>query len=403
MFAGLKQIRLNALKEQFQNLATGRGRDQAEGERLLDQGDPASAELALAKALVDAEKRRASNDIRIQILLELAEAQRRQYQPETGEPQPAKLQAAEENCRAALTLARRDPDPTILIHCLDSLARTLAERADLDGVETLTAEAIYVDAREQHSDAVAKIKRLHLLATLRIRSGQVSRAVPALEQAVEVVERLRGPAHLETANLLTELGDANRFLGHHAKAQQQLKRALAIHERDCGLDSPEAAHDLNLLTGSCEANGNIETAAAEHERILGLKQRTLGVNLDQLADSQFALARMYVRWGNPSRARELLAEAIGTFKRTRGPQLAAAYEALADVEEEGGRLREALAQLTHACRVWEGLRPSRVREVTRNLECQAQIFDRLRQNEDAAFVRQRLAALDRASGWAEAS
>jgi tetratricopeptide (TPR) repeat protein len=361
------------------------------------------AELALAKALVDAEKRRLSNDIRIQIHLELAEAQMRQFQADAGQPEPNKLDAAEENCRAALDLARRQGDKEIVVQCLDSLARTLAARSDLENVEALVGEAMAMDGRAESYSQDAKIKRLRLLATLRGRSGQMSSAALALEQALEAVELLRGPDHLETADLLTELGDAYRFLGQHAAAQKHLKRAMRMHEQHYGLDSAEAAHDLNLLTSSCEASGKVDVAAAEHERVLALKLRGLGVNLDQLAESQFAMARLYVRWGNPSRARELLAEAIGTFKRRRGPQLAAAYEALADVEEQGGHLREALSQLAHACRVWESLRPSRVREVSRNLECQAQIFDRLHQKEDAAFLRRRLAALNRASGWAEAS
>jgi tetratricopeptide (TPR) repeat protein len=199
------------------------------------------------------------------------------------------------------------------------------------------------------------------------------------------------------------LGDACRFLGQHPEAQKHLKRALHIHEQECGLGSAEATHDLNLLTGSWESSGDLDQAAAEHERILGLKLRGLGVNLDELAESQYGLAQLYVRWGNPSRARELLVEAIGTFKRTRGPRLAVAYEALADVEEKSGRARDAYLQLTHASRVWEASYPEHARELSRNLQCQVQLLERLQQKEDAVFVRERLAAIGHASNWAEAS
>jgi hypothetical protein len=160
---------------------------------------------------------------------------------------------------------------------------------------------------------------------------------------------------------------------------------------------------LNLLTGSYESSGDLDSATAQHERVLALKLRGVGANLDELAESQFGLAQLYVRWGNLSRARELLAEAIGTFKRSRGPRLATAYEALAEVEEKGGLLRDAHLQLTHASRVWESLYPAHARELSRNLRCQAQVLDQLHRNKDAAFVRERLAEVMRAADCAEAS
>jgi tetratricopeptide (TPR) repeat protein len=217
------------------------------------------------------------------------------------------------------------------------------------------------------------------------------------------MERWRGPDHVETAALLSELGDLYRYLAQHEQAQKCLRRALDIHERECGLWSTEAAHDLNLLAGSFEACGNLKGAAAEHERILGLKQRGVGANMEQLGESQFALAQLYVRWGNLTRARELLMEVIGTFRRQRTIQLAMAYEALANIEEQQGHLRGALDELLHASHVWEQLPVEHTRDLCRNLLYQAQIFDALHQREDAAYVRQRLAALDRATGWAAAS
>ena len=65
-----------------------------------------------------------------------------------------------------------------------------------------------------------------------------------------------------------------------------------------------------------------------------MKLRAVGADLEQIAEAQSALAQLHMRWGNHSRARELLMEAIGTFKRRKGPRMASAYEALAVVEEK---------------------------------------------------------------------
>ena len=60
---------------------------------------------------------------------------------------------------------------------------------------------------------------------------------------------------------------------------------------------------------------------------------------------QYSLACLHIGWGNYSRARELLSECIGAFKRQGGPRLAVAYESLAHVEEREGRMSFALDEL----------------------------------------------------------
>lgn len=404
MLAGLKQLRWpEGLKEHLQAWTSEGGPDQLEGERLLEQGDYTGAELCLAKAIVEGEKRRSPMDVRIHIRLELAEAQRRQFRPEQGAPQPDKLDAAEDASRSALELARHHNDKALLVQCLDALAQIMADRGNLEAVEALMQETVQAEQHVKRPDALVMAQRLHRLASLRRQAGQVGDAIPPLEQAVQVFERRRGPEHPETADLLTELGDCYRFLGQHAVAQKHLLRALRIHEHHSGLGSAEAVHDLNLLTGSYESCGDVASAAAQHERVMTLKLRAVGADLEQIAEAQSELAQLHVRWGNPGRARELLTEAIGTFKRRRGPRLAMAYEALASVEESSGRLHDALIQVTHASGIWERLQPAHVRELVRNLEGQAQILDRLRQPADAAFARDRAAAVVRAAKWAHAS
>lgn len=402
MLAGLMQLRWSGgLKEHLQAWTSEGGRDQMEGERRLEEGDYEGAELCLAKAVLDGEKRRLPHHVRIQLRLELAEAQRRQFRLQQDAPQPHKLDAAEENSRSALDLARHQGDKALLVQCLDALAQVLTERGNLDEVEELMQETVQAEQHLRRPDALAMAQRLRRVASLRRKAGQLSGAIPALEKALQMFERLRGQEHAETADLLTELGDSYRFLGQHAVAQKHLLRALRIHEREGGLASAEALHDLNLLTGSYESCGDLASAAAQHERVMTLKLRAVGADLDEIAEAQSDLAQLHIRWGNAGRARELLTEAIGTFKRHRGPRLATAYETLALLEENSGRLHDALLRLARASEVWEHLQPAHVHELVRNLECQAQILDRLHQAADAAFVRDRAAAAKRATDWAQ--
>jgi hypothetical protein len=110
-----------------------------------------------------------------------------------------------------------------------------------------------------------------------------------------------------------------------------------------------------------------------------------------------------MKWRNYSRARELLMEAIGTFKRTRGSRLAITYETLAEVEENTGHYREAIRELSQAGKVWESVQPEHAAELIRNMERRAELFEQLHQEKDAAFLREKAAALIQAAKWAAAS
>ena len=379
-----------------------RSDDQVEGERLLEQHDYPGAEVHLTKAVSEGEKRHQSPSRKILLRLELAEAQRRQFRPQNALENPEKLAAAEQTARSALEVAKT-ADPSALVQCLDALTEILAERGNYAEVELLTQDAILAEVRLRQADPLQMARRVHRLGMIRHKNGQIEGAVHALAEAVTIHEKVHGEEHLETAHQLTELGVVYRAQGNHAEAQRCLRRAQRIHERECGVDSPEANRDLHQLAGSLEDAGDIDGAMAQYERALGLKLRIVGADLDDVAEMQAGLARVFMKWRNYSRARELLTEAIGTFKRTRGARLATTYETLAEVEETTGHYREAIRELSQAGKVWESIQTDHTLELIRNMEHRADLFDQLRQDKDAAFLREKVVALIQAAKWAAAS
>ena len=74
----------------------------------------------------------------------------------------------------------------------------------------------------------------------------------ALEKALKLHEGVYGEEHLETAGLLSDLGEIHRAQGNHEEAETYLARALRTHERELGYDSPQAVRDLHHLAGSYE-------------------------------------------------------------------------------------------------------------------------------------------------------
>ncbi len=231
------------------------------------------------------------------------------------------------------------------------------------------------------------------LGTARHKNGRSEDAIPALEKAVKLLEENAGEDHLETANLLSELGAIYRAQENHEEAQRCLRRALRIHEGALGPTSDAALHDLHHLAGSLESSGDLEQAAHLYERMLLLKERIVGGDLDELAEMQFGVAGMYIGWSNYARARELLAECIGTFKRKKGARLAVAHETLAYVNEFSGRYLEAIAELAKAGKVWESCGPDRGMELANNMEHRAELLDQLRKRGEANWLREKAAEL----------
>ena len=375
---------------------------QTEGERLLEQADYAGAELKLAQAVLDGERRQQPAGKRILLLLELAEAQRKQVRPGAADGDAGKLAMAEQTIRSALDLATKTGEQALVVQCLDALAAILADEGSLEEAVRRLQDATRVESGIKRRDPQTTTRRLQRLARLHHARGQSQAGVEAMTECLAMHEKTLGADHPETAQRMSELAALHHALGQHSEAQRYLRRALQVHEREGGLESAEAVSDIQLLTESYDASGNIDAAAALQERALAWKLRTVGAKLDEIAGMQASLAQRYIGWRRYARARELLMEAVGTFKRTGGAALALGYESLAQIEEETGHYHDALRELGRAGTVWESMQPQHAEATIRNLEHRIFLLTQLRQHEDAEFLRSKAAALMQAARWTAA-
>jgi tetratricopeptide (TPR) repeat protein len=357
-----------------------------EGERHLKAHNWGEAEKFLLHAVDEADVQRHSVR-KIHFRLLLAEAQRKQ----------GKIAEAEQTVRGALEHTARISNPAGYVQCLDALAEVFHDAENYPAMEAVLEEGVRIESAMPHPDPMRMARRVYRLGTARHKSGRGEEAVPALEKAVKLHEDLCVEDHLDTTRLVSELGRVYRAQGDHEQAQRCLRRSLKTHERALGYDSPEAVSDLHHLAGSLEESGDIDGAAELYERVLMLKLRTVGGDMEDLADMQFGLANLYIQWANYARSRELLAEAIGTFRRKKGARLAIAYETAAHVNECSGRYLEAIAELARAGKVWEACGADRLRELTENLEHRAELLDLLRKRGEADWLREKAAELTAAA------
>ena len=359
-----------------------RSLNRTEGERNLKARNYSEAEKYLSLAVAEADEQYHSVR-KVQFRLYLAEAQRRQ----------GKLAEAEQTVRTALEHTARISNPSGYVQCMDALAEVFHDGGNFPAMEQVLQEAVRIEAALPNPDPLRMARRVHRLGIARHKNGRLEDAVPALEKALALHEESYGETHVDTANLLSDLGAMYRAQGNHESAQNCLRRALRIHETAFGYDSAETVRDLHNLAGSLEEAGDPEAAAAQYERALLLKERIIGGDLEELAEMQFSLAAMYIGWNNLGRARELLAESLGIFKRKKGPRLAVTHETIAHVEECSGRYLEALKELALAGKVWQSCGPERVPEMIENLLHRAELLDQLRKKSEAAWLRERAAEL----------
>ena len=367
----------------------------AEAGRHLKSGNLADAERHLTIAVKEADARGLAPAQRAGFRLELAALQRKLAAPDVpADERPqldlAKLHDAENSLREAIVLCAQASDAKLYLRSLDALAEIFCLVEDYPALEGVAADAIRLGAAIPGEDIQQLEERLRRLAMAQDKNGRFSDALSTFDQAIALREKRYGAGHRETGDLLAEVGRICRARGFHDQAQSYLQRALRIHEVQCGADSPEGLSDVHHLAGSFEDAGDLDRAAAQYERVLGLQMRKLGFeNLEAVADMQYSLACLHVGWGHYSRARELLTECIGSFKRRGGLQLAVAYESLAHVEECEGRVSFALDELERATNVWEKCHPPQLAELARNLELRAELSEQLRLRVDANLLRKR--------------
>lgn len=395
---------LNSLKWAFvraprslQTWSLDRNGNRIEAQRHLKSRNYAEAERHLMLAVQESTQKSQSATKRVRLYLELADVQRKvalMISEFTGEVtvNPAKLADAEHTVRAAVLVAAQAAASESYVQCLDALTEIFGDQQNYPAMEKGAQEAIRLAGTLAQSDPLRAARRVHWLGVARYHNGRVEEAIPALEKSLALHEEHFGLDHLVTGGRLAELGRIYRTRGEHTKAQECLQRAHQIHAREFGSDSSEAFGDLAALAGSLEESGQLEEAAAQYERALLLKLRKLGVgNIDEVAEMQFSLANLYIEWDNFARARELLTECIGAFRRVGGPRLAVALEAQGQLEERSGRYFDAVRELEKAGTAWR--KAGCIVELVNNMEYRADLLEQLRRTKEASWLREQAALL----------
>ena len=206
-----------------------------------------------------------------------------------------------------------------------------------------------VAADETARDAV----ELTMLTTAR-RLNEAAR--PSYERALEIVERVLGPAHPQTALSLNNLAALLESQGAYEQARPLSERALAIYEQLLGPAHPDTAQSLNNLAGLHRSQGAYEQARPLSERALAIREEVLGPAHPQTAGSLNNLAGLHQDQGAYEQARPLLERALAIREQVLGPahpDTATSLNNLAGLLEAQGAYEQARPLSERALAIYE--------------------------------------------------
>jgi tetratricopeptide (TPR) repeat protein len=319
-------------------------------------------------------------------------------------------EAAEEKrlVEAVAKLERLGADHVLLARPLQELGLYFALRKRYAESEPLLRRAVAILEKKKGPDHLDVATALINLAICRMAAGgeKDDQAGPMLDRAVAIIERTN-KEDPEVARALKPLGGLYLMRREYDKAEPRLMRALAIHEKTSGADSPEAASVLEdlgklhtaqaeggvaemqarlegQLKGESEWDRHDKLAQGYYKRALAIYEKSLEPGHPRIAGALFdlgQLAGMRERWAD---AEPYLARWLKLQEAAKAPastKQASAYFALAQASRKRKDWDEADRRLAMRGSVYAKLQGAEGDRVTENLAdrsnlaCEAGRFD----------------------------
>ena len=104
------------------------------------------------------------------------------------------------------------------------------------------------------------------------------------------------------------------------KPSRSYKRSLAIREKALGPEHPDVAQSLNNLAELYRAQGKYAEAEPLYKRSLAIREKTLGPEHPDIAKSLSNLAALYYTQGKYAEGEPLLERSLGILEKALGPE-----------------------------------------------------------------------------------
>ena len=203
-------------------------------------------------------------------------------------------------------------------------ARIALEAGEFDRAEQLLNDASAKDlAAAERQESVARQRRLSA-ARSKANNGALKWTQFAYREAADYYRQaaalVPAEAVVQRAEYLNLQGLALHDSGDYRDAEEPLTQALALREKALGPEHPDVAESLNNLAVHYRAQGRYAKAEPLFERSLGVWEKTLGAEHPQVATSLNNLAALHNDQGRYAKAEPLYQRSLAIREKALGPE-----------------------------------------------------------------------------------
>jgi tetratricopeptide (TPR) repeat protein len=249
----------------------------------------------------------------------------------------ARYQEAEDLYRRAIQLlmpeAAAETEVATLLIDLGMVIRTEGRNREAETVFRQAERIVQNNVAPEHP---LSIRLLNSLALLHRDRGEWSKAASLLNRALTASEK-SNPESVDTATILTNLGEVECARLSYRRSEARLLRALAIREKLLGPNDPVLAFTMSSLGLLRRLQKRYAEAEGYYRRALTILEQTEGVEHPHFATLINNFAALNFDQRRYSEAASLLAKAAGLWEKAFGPyhpNLAISLENLADCYRE---------------------------------------------------------------------
>ncbi|MCM3873632.1 MAG: CHAT domain-containing protein [Pyrinomonadaceae bacterium] len=230
------------------------------------------------------------------------------------------------------------------VYTLQYIARVYFSRGEYDDAEAVYQRALDI-SEKLNNERFALTARASLANIYSVR-GDYERSRQINKQILEQREKEDKPDQYAIANTLLNLGVGSNNLGDYVAAENDVKRALSIIEKNWkNEDYYLRANGLNILAGAYLGQSNYAAAEEACGRALKIYEKINGPNHPSVAAVLTKLGRINYFKGDPAAAEPLFQRALAIDEKLQGPNgpgTAGPLNALAQIYVERGDLSQAI-------------------------------------------------------------
>jgi serine/threonine-protein kinase len=232
-----------------------------------------------------------------------------------------------------------------VVESLVALGLLRSDEAQETEAEELVRRGLAVGRRILSPDHPVVAKAMSALGRVLINRGAYALAIPVLDEAARLLSR-RGDSPVDLGMTITDLANAQFYLGHYAESEALNLRGLAMDRQNFGALHANVADDLINLGAIAHERGQYAEAERLHREALEITERWFGKDHFKTASNLTLLARALDHQGRDDEAGEMLERALAINERVYGrvhPSVASSLADLGHVARHRGKLDEAEA------------------------------------------------------------